>query len=147
MEGLTTIRQRRPEDADAIERITSRSPEAARWRPESYGKLPGWVAESETGVLGFLFARIVADEMEILNLAVEPTDRERGIGGGLLDAALAHGRQAGATRVFLEVRESNVAARRFYERRGFVVTGRRPRYYHQPEEDALVMVRALDSSP
>lgn len=146
MEGLTTIRPLRPADVDAIERITARSPEAAHWQPGSYANLPGWVAESDTSVIGFLFVRVVADEMEILNLAVEPAERERGVGGALLDAALSYGAQAGAARVFLEVRESNLRARRFYQERCFVVTDRRPRYYRSPEEDALVMARSLDGA-
>jgi ribosomal-protein-alanine acetyltransferase len=145
VEGVT-LRPLRPADAEAVERITAESPEATHWRPSSYQGLPGWVVEDETGVLGFLFARVAADEMEILNLAVTPAARKRGIGGALLAAAVDHGRRQHAARAFLEVRESNVRARRFYERRGFVVKGRRPRYYHHPEEDALVMARDLGDS-
>lgn len=143
MEGMT-VRPLGAADAEAVDRITGESPEAARWRTSSYQGLPGWVAEDGTGVVGFLFARVAVDEMEILNVAVAPAARERGAGSALLAAAVDHGRREHATRIFLEVRESNVRARRFYERRGFVVTGRRPRYYHHPEEDALVMTRALD---
>jgi ribosomal-protein-alanine N-acetyltransferase len=64
-----------------------------------------------------------------------------------VDFALEHGRRAGATRIFLEVRESNLGARRFYEQRGFAVTGRRLRYYRQPDEDALLMARAVAAAP
>jgi ribosomal-protein-alanine N-acetyltransferase len=143
MEGLT-IRPLRPADADAIERITGESPEAAHWSAEGYLALPGWVAENASGVLGFLLARVAADEMEILNLAVTPSARQQGVGSALLGAAVAHGSRSGAFRVFLEVRESNLGARRFYERHGFLVTGRRPRYYRGPDEDALIMGRTLD---
>jgi ribosomal-protein-alanine acetyltransferase len=142
-----TIRQFDPGDAQAVERITHLSPEAAEWPMESYLGLPAWVAESEGRVVGFLAARIAADEIEILNLAVDPASRRRGAGTALLDAALEHGRRAGAARVFLEVRESNLAARRFYDRHGFTVAGRRLRYYRQPEEDALLMVREVPLVP
>ena len=86
MEGLT-IRPLERSDAEAVERIVSLSPEAARWSPDGYLALPGWVAEESEGVEGFLFARVAADEMEVLNLAVEPAGRERGVGGALLAAA------------------------------------------------------------
>lgn len=146
MEGLT-IRPLRPSDACDVERITERSPEAARWSPEGFLALPGWVADEGTGVEGFLFVRVAADEMEVLNLAVEPASRERGVGGALLAAALDYGRQAGAAKAFLEVRESNLRARRFYQQRGFAEAGRRPRYYHRPVEDAVVMSRPLIATP
>jgi ribosomal-protein-alanine acetyltransferase len=142
-----TIRPLDGADAEAVERITRLSPEAADWPMGSYSGLPAWVAESEGRVVGLLVARIAADEMEILNLAVDPESRRRGAGTALVDVALEHGRRAGAARVFLEVRESNLAARRFYERRGFAVTGRRSRYYRQPEEDALLMTREVAPMP
>jgi ribosomal-protein-alanine N-acetyltransferase len=142
VEGLT-IRPLRSSDAESVERITALSPEAAHWPAQSYLGLPGWVAESEAGVVGLLVARVAADEMEILNLAVDPRWRRRGAGTALVEAALDHGLRAGAARVFLEVRESNGVARRFYQRQGFAVTGRRVRYYHQPEEDALIMAREV----
>jgi ribosomal-protein-alanine N-acetyltransferase len=142
MEGLT-LRPHSPEDAAGILRISRRSPQAASWPVESYQGLPGWVAERDGRVVGFLMARAVADEFEILNVAVAPEDRCGGVGGRLLEAALAFGEQAGARRAFLEVRESNLAAQRFYQRHGFTVIARRPRYYQDPLEDALVMSRAL----
>lgn len=146
MEGLT-IRPLGRSDAAAVEHIVAFSPEAARWSPEGYLALPGWVAEEGDGVEGFLFARVAADEMEILNLAVEPAARERGAGSALLAAAFDYGRQAGAARAFLEVRESNLRARRFYQQRGFTVSGRRPRYYHHPVEDAVVMSCSFAVAP
>jgi ribosomal-protein-alanine N-acetyltransferase len=145
VEGLT-IRPLAPEDAGSILRITREAPEAASWPVESLLQLPGWVAAMEGKVVGFVIARAVADEMEILNLAVEPAGRRQGIGGALLDNALAFGRRSGARRAFLEVRESNRGARRFYERHEFAVIGRRPRYYRDPIEDALVMARGLEAA-
>lgn len=142
MEGVR-IRLLRATDAEATERIIAESPEATRWNPEKCEGLPVWVAERATGVAGFVIACVAADEMEILDLAVEPASRRRGVGSALVDAALEHGRKAGAASVFLEVRESNERARRFYQKHGFAVSGRRPRYYREPGEDALVMSRSL----
>ena len=133
-------------DLEAVARITHESPEAANWPPESYGGFPGWVAETEGEVVGLAVGRVAADELEILNLAVTPERRRRGIGSALLGAALDHGRRAGAGRAFLEVRESNREARRFYERHGFADAGRRRGYYRGPEEDAVVMTRTLDTA-
>ena len=93
-------------------------------------------------VIGYGIGRAVADEGEILNLAVAPTVRRRGVGTGLLESLLAHLASAGAEHVYLEVRASNLAAVGLYRRHGFQVVGERHRYYRQPPENALVMRRA-----
>lgn len=138
------VRQLAPSDVGAVASIQTRSPESARWLRADYeraalGDFSGWVAETDAGVVGFLIARLVSDEMEILNLAVAPEARRRGAGSLLLKEALAWGKRAGARRAFLEVRESNGRATEFYRRRGFTEAGRRPRYYTDPTEDALVL--------
>jgi len=89
--------------------------------------------------LGYVVAWFVADEGEIANLAVDPELRRRGLGAVLLDAALGEAAARGASAVYLEVRESNVAARQLYASRGFVEVGRRTRYYRKPVEDAVVL--------
>ncbi len=91
-----------------------------------------------------LVLRTAALEAEILNLAVEPRSRRQGVARALLGAALEVSRAAGATLVFLEVRESNAGAIGFYQLQGFQASGRRRRYYHDPPEDALVLSRVLD---
>jgi len=60
-----------------------------------------------------------------------------------VQSALDHGRAAGALTALLEVRRSNLAARCLYLSLGFVPVGERPRYYRHPEEDALVLARAV----
>jgi ribosomal-protein-alanine acetyltransferase len=102
------------------------------------------VAESaaERGIAGYIVAVAVVDEAEILNVAVDPDLRGNGIGGNLLDAALAQVESRGALSVFLEVRLSNVAARALYSSRRFIEMSRRKGYYRNPPEDALVMRRA-----
>jgi [ribosomal protein S18]-alanine N-acetyltransferase len=89
-------------------------------------------------VQGFVVARHVAPEWELENIVVAPAARCRGLGQRLLDALLAAARETNSSSVFLEVRESNAAARGFYEKVGFVQTGRRKSYYTDPAEDAVL---------
>ena len=90
-------------------------------------------------IVGYVVAWFAADEGEIANLAVREPTRRQGIGASLLDAALAEGRGRGAKNMYLEVRESNGAARRLYASRGFEELGRRRGYYKRPVEDAIVL--------
>ena len=141
------VRRLAARDVTAVTEIAARSPEAAQWCRGDHdraarGDTDGWVAEQEGKVVGFLVARRMADEMEILNVAVEPALRRRGVARRLLEATLAFGRASGAKRAFLEVRESNAGAISFYVRQGFAPAGRRPRYYADPPEDALVLARS-----
>ena len=89
-------------------------------------------------VQGFVIGRQAGEDYEIENLAIDRGAHRRGLGRQLLREFLARTRQQG-TAVFLEVRESNVAARKLYEAMGFVQTGRRKSYYRAPEEDAIVL--------
>ncbi len=107
------------------------------------GEMAGWVAGAENEVFGFLVARRIGTDIEILNFAVHPDFRRSGIGGTLLQTALAWGAELHAERALLEVRASNFAALQFYERRGFEVAGRRPKYYTAPIEDALLLSAAI----
>jgi ribosomal-protein-alanine N-acetyltransferase len=95
---------------------------------------------------GYIVARMGADELHINNVAVRENYRRRGIGQTLLDRILKAGKRAGVTRSFLELRAGNDAALALYEKCGFQVTARRPRYYSEPVEDALVMTMQLDGS-
>ncbi|MBM4194510.1 MAG: ribosomal-protein-alanine N-acetyltransferase [Gemmatimonadetes bacterium] len=89
--------------------------------------------------VGYVVVRVAADEAEIANLAVAASARRTGIGATLLDAALASARARRCAAVFLEVRESNRAARMLYAARGFREVGRRTGYYRHPDEDALIL--------
>lgn len=95
-------------------------------------------------VAGYVVARVVASEADILNLAVSPADRGRGLGGELLDAGIAAVIDRGAREAFLEVRESNIAALALYGSRGFTTVSRRTKYYRNPVEDALLLRRAIE---
>ena len=98
-------------------------------------------------VVGYAVAWFAADEAELANLAVAASARGRGVGALLLDAVLAEAAHRGAATVYLEVRESNAAARRLYASRSFAEVGRRRRYYHNPAEDALVLARPIAPGP
>jgi len=135
-------------DVEAILAIQSASPEIAQWSMADYvraaqGEMVGWVADEDIGIIGFLVARQIANEIEILNFAVRQGARGKGVGASLLREAFSWAKALGAIRAFLEVRASNSAALRFYEHQGFAVTGRRPRYYADPVEDALVLAAPL----
>lgn len=101
--------------------------------------MAGWVAEEDDGIAGFLVARTLGREAEILNIAVRPDARRRGVGSNLLVEAVVWSTDLRAERVLLEVRESNTSAIGFYERQGFRVAGRRRGYYATPAEDALLL--------
>jgi ribosomal-protein-alanine acetyltransferase len=99
----------------------------------------GLVAEGSRGVAGYLIGRDVAGTGEVLNLAVAPELRRRGVGGALLQAGLAALRRRRVDEVFLEVRESNHSAQALYLAYGFRPVGQRAAYYRNPKEDALVL--------
>ncbi|MGH9805386.1 MAG: ribosomal protein S18-alanine N-acetyltransferase [Candidatus Acidiferrales bacterium] len=149
MEREIAIRAASLKDIPAILQVQPEAPEAGRWSEEDYvGFMPAedtlfLLAEASGRVVAFLLGRLAADEMEVLNLAVLPAVRRQGIGRRLLDDALARGRAQGARQCWLELRASNQAALAFYRSLGFEESQRRPRYYRQPEEDALVCVRRL----
>jgi ribosomal-protein-alanine N-acetyltransferase len=90
------------------------------------------VAERSGAVCGFLVSRNIAGEVEVLNLATALDCRRQGVATALL-------KTIDSDDIFLEVRESNVIARKLYEKLGFVVVGSRPEYYDDPIETALVM--------
>ena len=123
-------------DLDEIWRIQSASGQAAQWKPADYLTHECVVATVDSRLAGFAVARhTAADEIEILNVAVDPPFRRRGIGRSLIQELI--GKNPGA--VFLEVRQSNIAARKLYHSLGFEVAGVRPDYYSQPVESAIVM--------
>jgi [ribosomal protein S18]-alanine N-acetyltransferase len=129
------IRRGQPEDLPAIAAIQESSPEAAQWDPVDYLEYDLRIALYDGAVGGFLVTRMVAGEAEILNLAVAPGLRRRGIARELLRSLL----DSFPGPIFLEVRESNRAARNTYEALGFIGVNRRNSYYGHPPEAAIVM--------
>jgi len=147
---MMRVRTMAEEDLQAVEAISEASPEAAQWGLSAYRMLLAepargcvLVGEQERSVVGFLCFRILGTEAEVLNLAVLPSSRRRGVGSEMLEQAVREVSARGATRLFLEVRKSNVPAIRLYERHGFVAVGMRPGYYKDPPDDAVVLARGL----
>lgn len=99
------------------------------------------VRTADSPVAAFCAFWLVFDEIHINNVAVLPQFRAQGIGTALLQHVLIEARRLGATRATLEVRASNAAALRLYERLGFYVAATRKHYYSNPVEDALILWR------
>jgi ribosomal-protein-alanine N-acetyltransferase len=145
-----SVRSADSHDVSAIQALEEQTPAAAHWTPEQYQKLvtTGVILVAEeaavmsaerTGTIsGFLCARDVAGEWEIENVAVAASILRQGVGSGLLRALIERAKSEGAKAILLEVRESNLAARRLYEKHGFQETGRRRNYYNHPPEDAVL---------
>lgn len=109
-----------------------------------YGTTIALVAQEKEEVAGYLLARISGEEGEILNLAVLPDHRRRGVANQLLKQGLAALLDAGVREAYLEVRESNEAALALYGSHGFRPVAVRPHYYRNPPEDALVLRSQLE---
>ena len=146
------IRAATPGDIPSIRALEQQAENAAHWAEREYEALfapdaPARIAlvaygEVGSGVVpihGFLIAQCALGDWEIENVVVAPAQRRRDVGTNLIQQLLLRARKQGATSMLLEVRESNVAARRLYEKLGFSVRGRRKNYYKQPSEDALVL--------
>jgi ribosomal-protein-alanine N-acetyltransferase len=95
--------------------------------------------EHKRTVTGYIVFWLITDEMHILNLAVAPDARRKGIARELVLAGIKHAQAKGARRAFLEVRASNIAAQKLYSSLGFIGTSLRREYYDAPVEDAVVM--------
>lgn len=136
MPSRVEIRRAQEHDLPELAEIQHTAPESSQWQAHDYLAFDCQVAVSGPRVAGFLVSRSVADkEREILNIAIHPDFRRLHIATELLRAELS--RWPGTH--FLEVRESNVAARRLYEGLGFQAVGERPAYYDSPPETGIVM--------
>lgn len=98
-----------------------------------------WVAEQAGLIVGVVVAWLLVDEVHIATIATHPDFRRQGIAQALLAHVLKSGAQEGAVSSFLEVRASNIAAQAMYRKFGYEETGRRPRYYKDNGEDAILM--------
>jgi [ribosomal protein S18]-alanine N-acetyltransferase len=138
-------------DLNEVVRI-ERSCFADPWSEESFRRLlvghPAifqvLVVPPENRVAGYVIAFALGPDAEVLNIAVEQGFRGKGFAGQMLDVLLIDLGKRGVKAAFLEVRESNTAARALYGSRGFREIGRRKNYYRRPVEDALVMRRILE---
>jgi len=147
------IEPMRLEDLDAvhtIERASFRSP----WPPNAYrselesNRLASYlVARAEGEIIGFGGMWLMVDEAHITTFAIHPAWRRQRIGERLLLSFLDLALERGAREATLEVRLSNLPARRLYEKYGFRPVGLRPRYYSDDNEDALIMTTEALSEP
>lgn len=147
------IRPMTPDDMPEvmeIERVAFTNP----WSPELLRRelTHDWstilLAEEELApgvrrLLGFSIFWVVHDELHILNVATDPSQRRRGVARQVMDATLERGRQRRCTMATLEVRRSNEAALSLYRALGFRAVGVRPNYYVDEAEDAIVMTLDL----
>jgi [ribosomal protein S18]-alanine N-acetyltransferase len=144
------IRAATPDDVPYIRALEQQAETAAHWADREYDALFAaeappritLVASSEDDadrVTGFVIARCATAEWEIENVVVAPEQRKRGVGIKIIRELLLRAKSAGATSVLLEVRESNLAALRLYEKLGFSRQGQRSGYYQNPKEDALLL--------
>lgn len=90
-------------------------------------------------IAGYVGSQTVMGETDMMNVAVSPAYRRRGIARELIQALLRELARQGSHRLMLEVRASNAPARALYESLGFAQVGRRPNYYRNPKEDALIL--------
>ena len=136
------------EDAPAIAELEKRC-FSDPWSEKSiasevHNPLAYWlVAEDGGEILGYIGSQSVLDAADVMNLAVSPDHRRKGIGEKLIKALTRYLQENGVIALLLEVRVSNAPAIRLYEKLGFVQVGRRPRYYTNPREDALILRKEL----
>jgi [ribosomal protein S18]-alanine N-acetyltransferase len=146
------VRKCQLDDVLSIQKILAESPQAAFWSLQAIEDVlrQSWVTAlvSEQGgeVTGFLVGRRLMDEGEILNLAIHIKHRKHGHGHALVNALLDQYQRLAVSRLFLEVRESNADAIHFYQSLGFQQTGRRPTYYRDPPEAALLLEKRIGKS-
>jgi len=142
--STTRLRAARASDIDAIVLIEQAS-FGDPWNRTAFVELLDdprvcfLLAEGGGYVRGYVVAWFVLDEGEIGNLAVSESARREGAGALLLDGAIKAAGEADVALLYLEVRDSNSAARALYASRGFAEIGRRRDYYRRPREDALVL--------
>ena len=150
------IRQAAPHDLAALLQLDRAIGEAAHWSEAEYRRMIEGTAPAAAGVgslilvalgeapagappvVGMVAVKAVAGEWEVENVAVLPSVRRRGAGRLLLGEVIRRAAAQEVSAIFLEVRESNVPARKLYEGLGFRVAGRRINYYQHPPEDAVL---------
>ena len=144
--NLTAIRKMTIEDVPAVAAIDQISfslpwPERSfTYEVDMNPVAHCWVAETDDKrIAAMLVLWLIVDEAHVATIATHPDFRKQGIGERILMVALKDAAEAGATHALLEVRERNEAALNMYRKFGFEVAGRRPKYYKDNGEDAILM--------
>jgi ribosomal-protein-alanine N-acetyltransferase len=155
---MIVIRAMAADDLDRVQNLEVCTPEAPHWDCAAYERFvtapdtkdvryAALVAVRGHVLMGFAMARLVLDVCELESIVIAENARRMGIGRALLTAVSTWARERGALRMELEVRVSNGSAIRFYEKSGLTGEGLRRDYYRDPEEDAVLMGKRLDSGP
>ena len=141
------IRTATADDIPLLLQLERESTTAAHWTLQQYTDFfrDGAAAsrlvllvEKDDVLLGFLVAQHIASEWELENIVVSSNERRKGIGARLMQALMDAAGHSASEFLFLEVRESNHSARRFYQKTGFQQAGVRKGYYRDPPEDAIL---------
>lgn len=151
------IRRMHCGDIAAVLRVERKTPGAPHWTPQAYESCVespaeglqrlAWIARERDALVGFIVASGLAGdeaaEWELESMVVHPEHQRQGVGQALITTLLRELQMSGAAAILLEVRASNLAAVRLYQRAGMAVTGTRKGYYSGPAggepEDALLM--------
>jgi len=144
-----------PLDLEAVLRLGNAVPEAPHWARAVYERILSaephhkhiFIVEEGERLLGFIAAQIIFDVCELESIVVDITTRRCGVGRALLHTLFDWASSNNAVRVQLEVRSGNTRAIDFYCKSGFTQEGLRRAYYRDPEEDAVLMGRALVPIP
>lgn len=113
-------------------------------RSELTNPLSLWlVAVENDRVVGYVGSQTVLDEADMMNVAVSPDERQKGVGRALVTALVERLKANGVRCLTLEVRSSNEPAKALYQKLGFTQVGRRPNYYRAPREDALILRKTI----
>ena len=142
------IRKMKVEDAPAIaelEKLCFSDPWSENSiASEAINPLSYWlVAEIDGNIAGYVGSQTVLDAADMMNIAVSPAHRRQGIAQALVNALTDYLQKKGVIVLLLEVRFSNAQAIALYEKLGFALAGRRPNYYRNPREDALILRKEL----
>jgi ribosomal protein S18 acetylase RimI-like enzyme len=150
--GEPVVRAMRAADVDRVLEIAAGLPTAPHWPRAAYvaaldaqakPRRVALIAEAGGSVQGFAVALVLGEESELELIAVAEAGQRRGVGGLLLGALTKMAFSAGARVMLLEARASNAGALAFYRAQGWSEAGLRPRYYADPEEDAVLLRQAL----
>ena len=148
--GIRKMEMRDLDEVMAIENVSFPTPWSRRLMTEEifrdFSDTLVAVPAGGGGVLGYAVCWAVADESHLLNIAVRPDARGRGVGSALLRECIRRGARCGSGRIHLEVRAGNGPAIRMYEREGFSQVGFRRGYYTDTGEDAVLLSRDLKES-
>lgn len=138
------VREAKKEELEVIAALEAQNFSDAwslRALEETYGQKQAsiLVALTKLGVAGYCIVYTVLDETEIARIATDQAQRRMGVGSALIQYLIEKARRTMGSRILLDVRESNLPARAFYETQGFLEDGIRRNYYDTPREDAVLM--------